>query len=134
MARLAAQLKTLIQTRLLTWLVIAVVALPVVSTGAGAELEGRDMASMQMSMDCDHRDAVEMASAPSNHMSRLDQQPCGTDCNMPDCATGVSASVLTILATATLEVPFPPPASHSLAGDQSGNSAAQSAPRKPPRV
>jgi len=134
MARLAAHLKTLMQTRLLTWLVIMVVALPVVSTGAVAEFEDRDMASMQMSMDCDHGDAVELASPPSNHMSRQDQHPCCASCDMPDCATGTSVPALTILVTATLDAPFPALASHAIDGDRSQISVELSTPRKPPRV
>ena len=134
MARLAAHLKTLMQTRLLTWLVIMVVALPVVSTEAVAGFEDRDMASMQMSMDCAHGDAMEMASAPSKHLSGQDQHQCCASCDMPDCATGTNAPVLTILVSATLDAPFRALASHAIAGDRSQISVELSIPRKPPRV
>lgn len=134
MARLAAHLKTLMQTRLLTWLVIAVVAMPVVGSEAAADFVDRGPASMQMSMDCAHGDAMEMASSPSKHLSGQDQHPCCANCDMPDCATGTSAPVLTILVSATLGAPFRALASHAIAGDRSQISVELSTPRKPPRV
>jgi len=120
--------------RLLTWLAIAMIAMPVASAGAVADFDNQDMAQTEMPMSCDHGDAVELASPPSNHMSGQDQHPCCASCDMPDCATGTSVPVLTILVTATLHAPFPALASHAIDGDRSQISVELSTPRKPPRV
>jgi len=134
MARATALLTTLFPTRLLTWLVIAVVAMPVVSAGAAADFEDRDASSTQMPMDCDHGTASEMASYQSGHVMAQDQKPCCPDCEMPDCATNSSASVLSILGNTAQALPFPATVSHTIGGDNSQITAEQSTPRKPPRV
>jgi len=134
MARATALLTTLFPTRLLTWLVIAVVAMPVVSAGVAAEFEGRDGAPMQMSMECDHDMSAGMTASQSGHVMEQDQEPCCPDCEMPDCATSSSASVLSILGNTVQVLPFPDLASHTIGSDHSQITAEQSTPRKPPRV
>lgn len=134
MARATALLTTLFPTRLLTWLVIAVVAMPVVSAGAAADFEDRDASSMQMPMDCDHGTASEMASYQSGHVMEQNQEPCCPDCEMPDCAAGSTGPVLTILTGAVPETFLSGTGTHNLLGDLTQISAENDTPRKPPRV
>lgn len=134
MARATALLTTLFPTRLLTWLVIAVVAMPFVSVGAAADFEDRGASSMQMPMECDHGTASEMASHQSGNLMEQDQEPCCPDCEMPDCATNSGASVLSILGNTAQALPFQVQVSHTIGGDHSQFAAELSTPRKPPRV
>lgn len=134
MARLAAHLKTLMQTRLLTWLVIMVVALSVVSAGAVAEFEDRDMASMQMSMSCDHGDSDGPAAPGPGEVDGQDRQPCCADCDMPDCTTSSTGPFPTMLADAAPEAFRLGSGSRWLPVDLTQNSTNHDTPRKPPRV
>lgn len=132
MARPAINLTALFSMRLLTWLAIAVIALPLGSASAVAD-DSQDMAQMQMSVPCEHGEVAAMASQP-DHNAGQNQHPCCADCDMPDCAAGSAGPVLTILAGAVPEALLSGTGTHMLLGELTQNSANQDTPRKPPRV
>lgn len=134
MARLTSNLAIGLPTRFFTWVVIALMALPIVGTEASANQNPRDATSVEMPMECDHDAAVQMTWSHSSEASKQEQPPCCSDCEMPDCATGASTPVLTILVPAAEELPLPTFQGHALARNRSLFSAESSAPRKPPRV
>lgn len=134
MARLAELLTLQKQIRLMTWLVIAMMAMPVTAADAAAESDGQGMAQAQMSMICDHDDAPEMTRLLPGAQSGNDNAPCCPDCDMPDCSAHSSGSALTILAGVAQEAPLFCSASHRMLGDRAQISAETDTPRKPPRV
>ena len=133
MAQPAISLRALFSMRLLTWLAIVVIAMPLGSASALAD-EGQDMAQIQMSAPCEHGEVAAMASPQPDHNTGQNQHPCCSDCDMPDCAAGSTGPVLTILAGAMPEALVRISGTHTLLGDLTQNSTNQDTPRKPPRV
>ena len=120
--------------RFLTWLAIAMVAMPVANAGAVAGFNNQDMAQMEMPMSCDHVDGVGTVTARPGHVDGQYGQPCCADCDMPDCATSSPGPVPILLADAALEAFRLGSRSRALPGDLTQNSTNQDTPRKPPRV
>lgn len=133
MARPAINLTALFSMRLLTWLAIAVIAMPLGSASALAD-GSQDIAQMQMSAPCEHGEIAAMASPQPDHNAGQNQQPCCADCDMPDCAVGSAGPVLTILAGAAPEALLSGAGTHTLLGELTHNSTNHDTPRKPPRV
>lgn len=134
MARPAFNLRAFISMRFLTWLAIAMVAMPVASAGAVADFDNQDMAQAEMPMSCDHGDGARTVASRYGHVDGQDRQPCCADCDMPDCATSSTGPVPTMLADAAPEAFRLGSGSRWLPVDLTQNSTNHDTPRKPPRV
>jgi len=134
MARPAINLRALVSMRFLTWLAIAMVAMPVSSAGAMAGFDNQDMAQMEMPMSCDHDDRVGTVTSRPGQVDGQYGQPCCADCDMPDCTTSSTGPVPTLLTDTALEAIRRGSRPHALPGDLTQNSTNQDTPRKPPRV
>jgi hypothetical protein len=134
MVRMAINLTALISMRLMTWLAIVVIAMPLGSARVTAADDDQNMTLMQMSVSCDHDEAAVMVSPQPDHNAGQNQQPCCEDCDMPDCAAGSAGPVLTILAGTIPEAFLSNTGTPNLLGDLTQNSTNQDTPRKPPRV
>lgn len=120
--------------RFLTWLAIAMVAMPVATAGAVADFDNQDMAQTEMPMSCDHGDGAGTAASRYGHVDGQDRQPCCADCDMPDCAAGSAGPALTILTGGMPEALLSKSETHKLLGDLTQISVELATPRKPPRV
>ena len=125
--------------RFLTWLTVALIAMPLGSARAIADNGGQDIAQMQMSMPCDHSEATamaspQMASPQSEHDAGQSQHQCCVACDMPDCATGSAGPALPILTGEMPEALLSKTETHKLLGDLTQISVELATPRKPPRV
>ncbi|MEE2565132.1 hypothetical protein [Hyphobacterium marinum] len=134
MARPAFNLRAFISMSFLTWLAIAMVAMPVASAGAVADFDNQDMAQTEMPMSCDHGDGAGTAASRYGHVDGQDRQPCCADCDMPDCAAGSAGPVLTILTGTIPEAFLSNNGTPNLLGDLTHISIENHTPRKPPRV